>query len=213
MVFFVLISKLPLIKVNSPADLVKQNQINLALGVTLYLAVGGLIFFKKVPLDKWLSFIPDKKYLFGIILLDLILYFLLYRFEHGFMPPFNIESIPLPPPLRLKNNKPKTNKSNTGKSHTKTENKKTLDVEDDVSTLSSELRDDLDSTLMRPINKESEQNDSPKEASLSGQDYFKEEKAVVENWDLDEFTQEEYVPENGDIDHAGSMDDEMILER
>lgn len=224
MVFFVLISKLPLLEIKSPADLVKQNQMTLGLGLVLYCVIAGLIIWKKIPLDKWLSFIPDKKYLIGIVILDLVLYFMLYRFDHGFMPPFSIESLPPPPPVRKRLVPPNQKMSNKSrkvspqKKHPQPpqvkrptkprEIQKPIEMEDDISSLSTHLHDDLDSSLKHPI------QPPPEEASFGGQEYFEDKnKAVIENWDLDEFTQEEYVPDQSEIDQADNIEDEVILER
>lgn len=208
MVFFILFSKLPSRKSNQDpmSNLVKKNQMTLVLGFVVYFILGGLILTNKFPLDQWLTFIPDKKYLMGIIILDLVLYLLLHRFEHGSFPSFSIinkkknsaiekefmkqsENA-----LRQIMNPSSDNQSPINQidqssinqlpdSTLKTKMKQTEFIDDEISILSAPLNDDLDSDLKIPAENE------PEEASLPGQNYFQiNQDIIVENWDLDEFT-------------------------
>lgn len=209
MVFFILLSKLPL---SDPRDLLKKNQITLGLGLALYGLSGALIFSGKI--DQFLSSLPDKKYLLGIILVDLILYFLLHRFEYGLFPPFSAPEVPQNKIRSSNRPKPNINYSRTTHQPQKIANnnqqqkkkyseKQDDEEDDDISSLTTNLRDDIDSVY--------KQNVVPEDASLPGQEYFKKnDQVLIQNWDLDEFTQEEYVPDV--TAEEMSYEDEVILE-
>lgn len=199
MVFINLLSQLPLFPIRDPNDLVRKNQICLIVGIGLYLALSALIYFKKVPLaDRLLSSIPDKRYLFLIVVVDLVLFVVIHRFQYGSFPSLSINSSE--PTVAVQEQKEVDRRKQTPK-------EKVTIVNDNTSE-SINLDDDLESTFKRP-GKLKQPNihikdqdteyplDFPDEASIPGRTYFKddESQAVVDNWDVDDFTQEEYVPD------------------
>ena len=199
--------------------------------------------------------LPEQKYLLLVVVVDLVLYCIIHRFQYGILPVFSVSSLPQDQDRQLDQenyedhenqedledqgdqvnykqyggNK-SSNKSSKSKQPKLKQNKRQVQAQeqqdDDISS-DLNLNDDLESTFKRPgkIRQDrsmpledeiSEFSSEVKEASVAGKDYFKDDdsKAIVENWDLDEYTQGEFVPEqrrNNKNNQHHSMD-EVIIE-
>lgn len=209
--FITLISQIPICE----SDIIFKNRITIIIGIIMYLVVGGLIFTNYIP-EKYLNIVSDYRYLIGIILIDIILYIGLHRFTYGCLPQFfgnnqqngqqrqtneqmngqinrqmmnekmingNKQSATM---KKLMNNV----KNQCGERQT---NKKTNKVNFKEEETSVNLDDDLESSLKkRGVVKIS---DFPDEVSVAGKNYFKddESRAIIENWEIDEYTNEEFV--------------------
>lgn len=218
--FFNLASQLPLITIRNPEDLVTKNKVTLMVGFLCYMAIGLAIYFKKVP-EKIMSMLPDNKYLLVVVIVDLILYFVIHRFQYGMMPVFSTSS--LPAIMYAEDGEENLYRDNEERPKLKS---KLEDGEDEA-----DLNDDLESTYKKPGQiRQTNNNPMPledeisefssvvQEASVAGKDYFKNDednKAVVENWDIDEYTHEEFVPDRSKKIKSGGNDismDEVVIE-
>jgi len=213
MVFITLVSQIPFLNVKCDEDLILKNKINIGLGFMLYIILGGLIYMNKIP-NKILSIISDTRYLGFVLIIDIILYIVIYRFTYGFLPPLSKSMIPKinqinnqinnsnqndhinQVKMNIKNQSIQNQKNNEYKSNIK-KNKKNVTFEQSVNKkdeeISVNLEDDLESSLKRPT--KNKILDFPDEVSVPGKNYFKDDegKAIIENWDIDEFGDDEYI--------------------
>jgi hypothetical protein len=212
MVLFTLISQLPLVPLDSPKSLVVKNKVTLMSGTAIYLTLGGLIYSGKLPASI-VAQLPDYKYLGILIVADLLLYVALHKFQFGIFPVFT-----LPPgdqagggyhedegedkdidSIRVRNKKSKKNKGDYHEDD--------LATTDEFDEISSVFRNNTPRTKTQeepypvPIEDDISDDDyqaedqEPQEVSHADQDFFlkKDQKTVVENWDVEDFSNMEYV--------------------
>jgi len=235
--FFVLASKLPLVDVKNGHDLVYKNQTTLGIAVVFYGIMAYLIYSQKI--ESWLSFIPDKKYLIGIVVLDFLLYVALHWLEFGQVPNF-IASDEIVSKKRITNQVKESkqimnsDQQNSLPSKPNTNNKRKS--KPSQLRIREDLPDDIDSALKESVTEfyenddenmagdgdnmvgdgenmvgNGDDDDSPQEASTKGKNFFpKDDKTMVENWDLDDYTHEDCVSDDDNDEHHT---DEILLEK
>jgi hypothetical protein len=200
MVLFTLISQIPLVPIRTPQDLVKRNKVTLMLGIAVYLTLGALIYTGKLP-ESITSKLPDYKILAGVILADLIIYIALHRFQYGLFPMFSIDPNMIPPTPSKKT----LDTDDDSENDVDWNNERIHDEDTITNSLKqrSKQRKERKSkeplvNLPVPIDDEEisegqylDDNDDnePNEVSLAEQDFFqKNDKTVVENWDVEDFS-------------------------
>ena len=105
---FTFVSQLPLIQVKKPNDLIKHNQVTLMLGLAIYITLGYLIYSGRMPTSV-MVYLPPTKWLWGLILLDIVLYCIIHRFQFGLFPVLSLQQLPGMVPLMIEDN---TNSNN-----------------------------------------------------------------------------------------------------
>lgn len=216
MVLITLFSQLPIFN-DRP---ILKNKISLSMGIICYLIIGIAIYIKIIPNEILQTVLNNRYIIIGLIAFDLILYTIMHRMIYGYLPfqnntqnmiRYNQNLVGIED-KRMKMNQIENNNKEINREINKEINKERIthrvNEKKEVNPQSNKksngkrvyfeetsvnLDDDLESSLKKKG--QTKISDYPEDVSLPGRNYFKddESKAIIENFDIDEYTNDEYI--------------------
>lgn len=224
MVLFNLISRIPMVNIDTNDGMILHNRLVIMISAGIYVILWALLYYNKIPttLLAKIPFVINPKYILLIMIIDYCSYMLLHRYLYGFFPLLSLKNQDKPQSIPNSNEIKCPFKSNEMKSNEMKSNEMEIEsneMESDKIPINLTSNNDKkspiedfkppsppdDDYILENSNKatltniddidnvESEMESmTDVEMSITDKDYFKEDKKIVENWDVEEFLPDDY---------------------